>query len=123
MKLSTGDISTLDRSVFYWYWRIALDINKKRVYKLKYNWGTGLYRIISSDYDGKDKKSIVGDRNLNPNVLGVTDNSIFVMKKDEARILMINETKNNLPRNITIENSDYFDLIVLNTNFHDTNGE
>ena len=125
MKLATGDISTLYRSVEFWYSRsrITLDINKKRLYKLKYNWRTRLCKIISSDYDGKDKKSFVSDRNLNPNVLGVTDNSIFVMKKDEARILMINETDSNLSRNITIENSDYFDLIVLNNNFHHTNGK
>ena len=124
MKLGTGDTITLEGGVFrIWYDRITLDINKQRVYWLKYNWQTKHSSVISSDYNGVDKKNISTDQNLNRRILGVWDNSIFVMKSDEARIVMVNETYNNLFRKITIEKSDYYDLIVFNNKFNHTTGE
>ena len=124
MKLGTGDTITLEEGVFsIWYDRITLDLNKQRVYWLKYNDGTRLSSVISSDYNGVDKKTIGTDQNLNTGILGVWDNSIFVMKSDEARILMMNETDSNLFRKITIEKSNYYDLIVFNNNSNHTTGE
>ena len=124
MKLGTGDTITLEGGVFrIIYDRITLDINKQRVYWLKYNLQTKHSSVISSDYNGVDKKNISTDQNLNRRILGVWDNSIFVMKSDEARIVMVNETYNNLFRKITIEKSDYYDLIVFNNKFNHITGE
>ena len=123
MKLGTGDTITLEGGVFrIWYYRITLDINKQRVYWLKYNDGTG-FSVISRDYNGEDKKTIGTVQKLNTGILGVWDNSIFVMKRDEARILMMNETDSNVFRKITIEKSNYYDLIVFNNKFNHTTGE
>ena len=123
MKLGTGDIITLEGPVAdIIYYRITLDVNKQRVYFLKYNITTELDIVISSDYDGEDKKNIGTDQKLN-NILGVWDSSIFVMKRDEARILMMNETDSNLFRKITIEKSKYYDLIVFNNKFNHTTGK
>ena len=123
MKLGTGDTITLDGGAdSIRYYSITLDVNKQRVYWLKYNSRTELDIVISSDYDGEDKKNIGTDQKLN-NILGLWDSSIFVMKRDEARILMMNETDSNLFRKITIEKSKYYDLIVFNNKFNHTTGE
>ena len=124
MKLGTGDTITLEGDVFsIYYYRITLDLNKQRVYWLKYDDKTRLYSVISSDYNGVDKKNIGTDQNLNRRILGVWDNSIFVMKRVEARILMMNETDSNVFRKITIEKSNYYDLIVFNNKCNHTTGE
>ena len=124
MKLGTGDIITLEGSVGgIVYYRITLDVNKQRVYWVKYNWLTNLYRVISSDYDGEEQKIIVTDQKLNEKILGVWDNSIFVMKNDKVRMLMINETDSTVFRKIAIERSDYLDVIVFNSKFNHTTGE
>ena len=122
MKLGTGDTITLEGVGVILSYRITLDVNKQRVYFFKYS-RTKLFRVISSDYDGNDEKSIDTYQNLNRRILGVWDNSILVMKRDEARILMKNETDSNLFREITIENSEYFDLIVFNNKFDHTSGK
>ena len=123
MKLGTGDTFTLDGGAYrIQYFSITLDLNKQRVYWLKYNGRTDLDIVISSDYDGEDKKNIGTDQKLN-NILGVWDSSIFVMKRDEARILMMNETDSNLFRKITIKKSKYYDLIVFNNKFNHTTGK
>ena len=123
MKLGTGDTITLEGSFFrIWNGRITLDLNKQRVYWLKYNDGTG-FSVISRDYNFEDKKTIGTVQKLNTRILGVWDNSIFVMKRDEARILMMNETDSNVFRKITIEKSNYYDLIVFNNKFNHTTGE
>ena len=124
MKLGTGDTITLEGGVLrIWYYRITLDLNKQRVYWLKYNDGTRLSSVFSRDYNGMDKKNIGTEQNLNLRILGVWDNSIFVMKKDEARILMMNETNSNPFRKITIGKSNNFDLIIFNNKFNHTTGE
>ena len=124
MKLGTGNTITLEGgTVDIWHYRITLDINKQRVYWLKYYRETAHSGVISSDYNGVDKKNIGTDRNLNLGILGVWDNSIFVMKRDEARILMMNETDSNLFRKITIEKSNYSDLIAFNNKLNHTTGE
>ena len=124
MKLGRGDVTTLEGGVYdIGFYRITLDINKQRVYCLKYNWEIELSEVISSDYEGKDKKNISSDQNLNRWTLGLSDKSIFVMKRDESRILMMNKTDNNLFRKITIENSNYYDLIVFNNKLNHTTGE
>ena len=122
MKIGTGDAITLDRGADrIQYYSITLDVNKQRVYWLKYNTETQLDIVISSDYDGEDKQNIGTDQKLN-NILSVWDSSIFVKKRDEARILMMNETDSNLFRKITIEKSEYYDLIVFNNKFNHTTG-
>ena len=124
MKLGTGDTITLEGGVSrIWCGRITLDLNKQKVYWLKYNDGTGFSSIISCDYNGVDKKTIGTDQKLNKAILGVWDNSIFVMKSDEARILMMNEIDSNLFRKFMIEKSNYFDLIIFNNKFNHTTGE
>ena len=124
MKLGTGNTINLDGGTDYiWYYSITVEINKQRVYWLKYNTITELSSVISSDYDTEDKKNISTDQNLNRMILGLRDNSIFIMKRDEVRMLMINETGSNLFRKITIEKSNYFDLIVFNNKFNHTTGE
>ena len=124
MKLGTGDTITLEGGVFrIIYDRITLDINKQRVYWLKYNRQTKHSSVISSDYNGEDKKTIGTVQKLHGGILGVWDNSIFAMKRDEARILMMNETDSNVFRKITIEKSNYYDLIVFNNKFNHTTGE
>ena len=117
MKLGTGDTITLEGFSFTLSDRITLDVNKQRVYFSK------ISRVISSDYDGNDKKNIDTYQLLNRWILGVWDNSILVMKIDEASILIKNETDGNLFREITIEKSDYFDLIVFNNKFNRTSGK
>ena len=117
MKLGTGDTITLEGIGVTLSSRITLDVNKQRVYFFKNS------RVISSDYDGNDEKNIDTYQHLNGWIFGVWDNSILVMKRDEARILIKNETDGNLFREITIGKSDYFDLIVFNNKFNRTSGK
>ena len=124
MKLDTGDIITLEGVLPHiFYERINLDINKQRMYWMKYNRRTVWSSLISSDYDGNNRKIIVTRQQLNQYILGVSGDSIFVMKNDEARILMINETEKKPSRSFIIENSSYYDLIVFNNNFNHTSGK
>ena len=124
MKLGTGNTITLiGGTVDIWYYRITLDINKQRMDCLKYTRQTRLSGVISNDYDREDKKNFGKSQNLNEWILGVRDNSIFVMTSDEARTVIINENDSNLFRKITIEKSKYFDLIVFNNNFNRTSGK
>ena len=125
LKLGTGETITLEAPASnIAYFSITLDVNKQRVYWLRYNWVTELTSVISSDYDGEDRKYIATDQKLSRSILGLSDNSIiFIMENDETRILMMNETDSNLFRNITIEKSYYFDLIVFNNKFNHTTGK
>ena len=124
MRLGTGDIFTLEGGEwFILYGRITLDINKQRVYWIKYDERAEQSSIFSSDYDGKDQKSIVTDKKLNRNILRASDNSIFIIKSDEARILIMNDTGKPLSRSFMIENSEYYDLIIFNNNFNHTTGK
>ena len=95
---------------------ITLDINNQRVYWLDY----GENVIFSSDYHGKNKKINETRRPLYRYTLDVSDRSIFLMDNVEARILMVNETEKDVFRNFTIENSDYYKLIVCNRANHAT---
>ena len=123
-KLGTGDTITIDGDRFgVLYTGITLDVNKQRVYWLKNDLDNPLTSIISSDYNGKDVKSIRTDQNLMTGILGVSDNSIFVMNRETKCILMMNGTDGNLSRKITIKNSNYYDLIVFNNKFNHTTGE
>ena len=124
MELGTGDIITLDESPLgIEYFSITLDIDIKKVYWLRYRWKIELSRVISSDYDGKDKKEIFADQDLNKIGLGVSDNFIIVVKNDEARILNMRETGKNVFRNFTIESYEYFDLIFFNNKFNNATGK
>ena len=117
MKLGTGDTIILEGIGVISSLRITLDVNKQRVYFFENS------RVISSDYDGNDKENIDTYQHMNGWIFGVWDNSILVMKRDEARILIKNETDGNLFREITIEKSDYYDLIVFNNKFNHTSGK
>ena len=125
MKLGTGDIITLDVGGFFiLHSSITLNIDKQRVYWVQIHSLTELSRIISSDYDGEDRKNMSkSDQKLNRFILDVSDNSIFVMKNDEASILMMNEKDSNLFGKITIEKSNYLKLIVFNNKLNHTAGE
>ena len=123
MRLGTGDIVTFGNANRVSYHKIALDINKQRVYWLKKDRITTLYSIISSGYDGKNQNYIVAGQYLNQKVLGVSDNSIFIMEGIETRMIMTNETDSNVFRQIAVEKSIYFDLIVFNSNFNHTTGK
>ena len=123
MKLVDANMITLDSTDDPWHSTITLDIKIKRVYWLNYNTASKGSSVISSDYDGKVQKHIVFIETSNTNFLGASDNSIFVIKNDEARILVINETEKILSRSFAVENSDYYDIIVLNNNFNHASGK
>ena len=108
MTLATDDLVTVATSTVFLY-SLTLDINNRRAYWLK--WETNV--IFSSDYDGKNKKSIETGQPLYARILDVSERSIFVMANDESRILMVNKTKEDVFRNFTIEKSKYYKLIMF----------
>ena len=120
-KLGTDDIVTLDESKPGGsYYSITLDINKQRMYWIEYVDGSEFSSIISSDYNGKDQKNIFIGQKLY--LLSVSNDSIFFIKNDEVRMIMITQNKTNVSRSFKIDSSDYYELIAFN-NFNHATGK
>ena len=122
MILGTDDVVTLDEGSHRRYYSLTLDIYKKRLYWLKYYTETKLCSIILSDYDGKHQKNLVTKQALKPYSLGVSNNSIFVVKNDETSILVMYDTEKNLSRSFTIKLHPS-QLFVFNNNLAHATGE
>ena len=109
MTLATDDLVTVATSTVFLS-SLTLDINNRRAYWLKRETNV----IFSSDYDGKNNKSIETRQPLNQNILDVSESSIFLMENEKSRILIVNKTKEDVFRSFTIEKPYYSKLIMFN---------
>ncbi|CAB4018920.1 Hypothetical predicted protein, partial [Paramuricea clavata] len=86
---------------------IKLDCTKKRVY-----WLANTAEIISSDYDGKDKKTIANG-SFTESILGVFGDSLYYQNTNLHGIKEMNVSTGNISRSILVDKVFYDDLIFV----------
>ena len=111
ISLATHAMLTLEMRVID-YSVIKLDCVNKQVYSFMEN-SSNEY-IFASDYDGKNKKMITSGR-FDDDILGVFGDLLYFMNNDRSYIKQMNTSNDSLPRNIAVERTNYYDLILVHT--------
>lgn len=92
---------------------IKLDCNSQRVYWLRFtDVPQRICHISSSDYDGRDQKTITSG-SFNVYLLGVFGDSLYYLNNDQFYIKVVNVTNGNISRSILVGKADYHDLIFV----------